>query len=210
VSDTDLREKLASYLYFRWTQQSVAEGQLDDATRLSKKVSELDYRALLSFEIAGAALKKLNDRARAVELLEAVTTDALKAPDTPEKARALLGVVHLYSDFDATRGAQILRAAVKVVNTLPNPDFSTDTIGRQVGNKFFTVYAMYKVPGVRLENVFRELGARDFESALSAAGEIGDKPLRAAAVLGLASRCLEDSRKPDKPVKAAPPVKKKQ
>lgn len=207
VSDTGLREKLSSYLYFRWTQQAVGEGQVDDATRLSKKVSELDYRALLSFEIAGAALKKLNDRARAVELLEAVTTDALKAPDTPEKARALLGVAHLYSEFDATRAAQVLRAAVKVVNTLPTPDFSSDTIGRAVGNKFFTMYAMYKVPGVRLENVFRELGARDFESALSAANEIGDKPLRAAAVLGLASKCLEDSRKPDK---TAPSAKKKQ
>ncbi|HYH85584.1 MAG TPA: hypothetical protein VEX60_08875 [Pyrinomonadaceae bacterium] len=210
VSDTDLREKLSSYLYFRWTQQSVAEGQLDDATRLSKKVVELDYRALLSFEIAGAALKELNDRARAVELLEAVAADALKAPDTPEKARALLGVAHLYSEFDATHASQVLRAAVKVINTLPTPDFSGDTIGRQVGNKFFVMYAMYKVPGVRLENVFRELGARDFESALSAAGEIGEKPLRAAAVLGLASRCLEESGKPAKPVKAAPPAKKKQ
>ncbi len=209
VGDTDLREKLSSYLYFRWAQQSVAEGQLDDATRLSKKVSELDYRALLSFEIAGVALKKLNDRARAVESLEAVTADALKAPDTPEKARALLGVAHLYSDFDATRASQVLRAAVKVINTLPTPDFSGDTVGRQIGNKFFTTYAMYKVPGVRLENVFRELGARDFESALSAAGELGDKPLRAAAVLGLASKCLEDSRRPDKPVKPAPPSKKR-
>ena len=208
VSDAGLRDKLASYLYFRWTQRAIEEGQLDDATRLSKKVEELDYRALLSFEIASAALKRLGDRARAVELLEAVTADALKAPDTPEKARALLGVAHLYSDFDATRAAQVLRAAVKVVNLLPNPDFSSDTIGRQVGNRFFTVYAIYKVPGVRLENVFRELGARDFESALSAANELGDKYLRAAAVLGLASKCLEDSEKPDRPNKTKTPAPK--
>jgi hypothetical protein len=202
VGDTPLREKLASYLYFRWTQQSVKEGQLDDATRLSKKVAELDYRALLSFEIAGAALKKLDDRARAAELLDAVAAEAEKAPDTPAKARALLGAAHLYADFDVTRASQLLRAAVKVVNLLPNPDFSSETIGREIGNSVFTMYAMYNVPGMRLENAFRELGALDFESALSAAGDLSDKYQRALAVLGLASKCLEDS--------ATKPSKKKQ
>jgi hypothetical protein len=203
VGDTPLREKLASYLYFRWTQQSVKEGQLDDATRLSKKVAELDYRALLSFEIAGAALKKTNDRARAAELLDAVAAEAEKAPDTPAKARALLGAAHLYADFDVTRASQLLRAAVKVVNLLPNPDFSSETIGREIGNSVFTMYAMYNVPGMRLENAFRELGALDFESALSAANELSDKYQRALAVLALASKCLEDSAaKPS--VKPAP------
>jgi hypothetical protein len=202
VGDTPLREKLASYLYFRWTQQSVKEGQLDDATRLSKKVPELDYRAVLSFEIASAALKKSDDRARAAELLDAVAAEAEKAPDTPAKARALLGAAHLYADFDVTRASQLLRAAVKVVNLLPNPDFSSETIGREIGNSVFTMYAMYNVPGMRLENAFRELGALDFESALSAASDLSDKYQRALAVLALASKCLEDS--------ATKPSKKKQ
>lgn len=201
VSEASLREKLASYLYFRWTQQALKDGQLDDAVRLSKKVSELDYRALLSFEIAGAALKKLNDRARAAELLDAVVSDAEKAPDTPAKARALLGASHLYANFDSTRAAQVLRAAVKVVNLLQDPDFSSETIGRELGNSIFTMYAIYSVPGMRLENAFRELGALDFESSLSAANDLSDKYQRALAVLGLASKCLEDSAaKPtDKP-----------
>jgi hypothetical protein len=207
VSDAPLREKLASYLYFVWTQQSVKDGQLDEAARLSKKVSELDYRALLSFEIAGAALKKLNDRARAAELLDAVAADAEKAPDTPAKGRVLLGVAHLYADFDSTRAAQVLRAAVKVVNLLPDPDFSSGNIGRELGNGVFMMYAMYTVPGMRLENAFRELGALDFESALSAANDLSDKYQRALAVLGLASKCLEDSAAKPTP-KPAP--KKKQ
>jgi len=193
VGDAPLREKLASYLYFVWTQRALKDGQLDDAARLSKKVSELDYRALLSFEIAGAALKKSNDRARAAELLDAVASDAEKAPDTPAKARALLGAAHLYTDFDSTRASQLLRAAVKVINLLPDPDFSSETIGRELGNSVFTMYAMYNVPGMRLDNAFRELGALDFESALSAAGDLSDKYQRSLAVLGLASKCLEAS-----------------
>jgi hypothetical protein len=88
---------------------------------------------------------------------------------------------------------------VKVVNLLPNPDFSSETIGREIGNSVFTMYAMYNVPGMRLENAFRELGALDFESALSAASELSDKYQRSLAVLGLASKCLEDSAaKPNK------------
>jgi hypothetical protein len=193
VSESSLREKLASYLYFLWTQQAVKEGRIDDATRLSKKVVEFDYRALLSFEIARAALKKLNDRARAAELLDAVASDAERAPDTPAKARALLGAAHLYADFDSARASQVLRAAVKVINQLPDPDFSSETIGREIGNSWFTTYAAYNVPGVRLDNAFRELGALDFESALSAANDLSDKYQRALAVLGLASKCLEDS-----------------
>ncbi len=196
VSDPELRRKVAGYLYFRWTQQSVKDGRLDEAARLSQKVEELDYRALLSFEIAGAALKRLDDRARAAELLDAVAAEALKAPDTPAKARALLGVAHLYTEFDATRAAQVLRAAVKVINLLPNPDFSSETVGRELGNAAFTTYAFHAVPGMKMENVFRELGARDFESALSAAAEVADKYQRALAVLGLASKCLEDAPKP--------------
>jgi len=193
VSDAPLREKLASYLYFLWTQRALKDGQLDEAARLSKKVPELDYRALLSFEIAGAALKKTNDRARAAELLDAVAYDAEKAPDTPAKARALLGAAHLYTDFDATRASQLLRAAVKVINLLPNPDFSSETVGRELGNSVFTMFAIYNVPGMRLDNAFRELGALNFESALSAASDLSDKYQRALAVLGLASKCLEDS-----------------
>ena len=208
VGDSSLRDKLASYLYFRWTQQAVSDGKLDDATQLSRKVDELDYRALLSFQIAEAALKRLNDHARAIGLLESVAADALKAPDTPEKARALLGVAHLYANFDAVRAADVLRAAVKVVNFLPNQDFDSDRIGRQLGNDFFQMYAMYKTPGIRLENVFRELGARDFESALSAANGLDDKYLRATAILSVAGKCLEDSRKPEKPKPERPkPVK---
>lgn len=191
--DAPLREKLASYLYFLWTQHAVKDGQIDEATRLSKKVSELDYRALLSFEIADAALKKLNDHARAAELLDAVVSDAEKAPDTSAKARALFGAANLYSNFDVPRAAQVLRASVKVVNLLPNPDFGSETIGRELGNSWFTTYAVYRVPGMSVESPFRELGAHDFESALSAANDLTDKYQRALAVLGLASKCLEDS-----------------
>ncbi len=208
VDDREFREKLAGYFYFLWTQAAVKEGRLDEATRLSKKVGELDYRALLSFEIAEAALKRRDDRARADELLDSVAADALKAKDTPEKARALLGVAHLYANFDVPRAAQVLRGAVKVINALPDPDFSSDTVGRELSDGTFGVYAMHRLPGIRLENVFRELGARDFGAALSAAGELSDKFLRATAVLALASKCLEESEKQNKAA-PTPPKRKK-
>jgi hypothetical protein len=199
VDDAALREKLTSLLYFRRTQQAIKDGLLDEAARFAGKVTELDYRALLSFEIAGAALKNLDDKGRAVELLDAVERDARKAPDTPEKARALLGVSHLYAKFDAPRAGEVLRSAVKTINLLPSPDFSSDRIGRQLGNKYFMMYGMHEVPGARLPNVFRELGARDFDGALDAARAIEHHPLRASAVLALTAECLERSEKQGAP-----------
>jgi hypothetical protein len=100
-----------------------------------------------------------------------------------------------------------LGAAVKVINTLPTPDFSGDTIGRQVGNEVFTTYAMYKVPGVRLENVFRELGGRDFEATLAQANQLGDMYLRASAVLALAAKCLENAARQEQPERPKRPAR---
>ena len=196
VGDAGLRGKLNGYLYFRRTQQAVKDGQLDEATRFSKRVDELDYRALLSFEIAGEALKRSDDKARASELLDGVLGDARRAPETAEKARALLGVAYLYVKFDAVRAAEVLASAVKTINQLNEPDFSSSSVGRQLGNKVFTFYAMYSVPGVSLENVFRELGASDFEGSLAEARRFESKRLRAIAILALSERCLETQQRP--------------
>lgn len=199
VGDAALREKLSGYLHFRQAQQAAREGLLDEAARSAGKVTELDFRALLSFEIATAALKQLDDRGRAAELLDAVERDAHRAPDTAEKARALLGVAHLYARLDAVRAGEVLRAAVKTINLLPAPDFSSDRVFRQLGNKYFMFYAAHEVPGARLPNVFRELGARDFDGALDAARAVEHRPLRASAVLALTAECLAQPAGQDAP-----------
>lgn len=73
----------------------------------------------------------------------------------------------------------------------------------RVAGKNFATYAGWPMPTFTLESSFGELGARDFEATLAHAEQLGDKYLRATAVLALAAKCLEDAEKQEKPKKPA-------
>jgi hypothetical protein len=196
VSDANARRQLLDWINFTRAQQLVKEGLLDEAKAAAAKVGELDLRAVLHLEVAREAIKRLGDRARASELLEEVAAAAAKAPNTEIKARAQLGVAHLYAYFDALRSLEVLAEAVKTVNALEGEaDLARSFIQRRVEGKTFGTYSGFNVPGFSLENTFGEAGARDFDGALLTARNLSDRVLRATATIGLASRCLEQSPK---------------
>ncbi len=209
IGESDARRQLSNWLNFKRAQLLVKEGQLDEAKRVADRVDELDSRAILYFEIAREAIKKLEDKKRAHELLDEVATAAGKAPNTPVKARTLLGITHLYAAFDALRAAEVMSDAVKTINTLDDPDLSMGFILRRIEGKNFSVYSGYNVPGFNLENSFQELGPRDFDGALMLARNLTDRAQRATAILGLSAQCLEQTpKKPAAPhTKDAPPKK---
>lgn len=205
VSDPNVRRQLLNWLNFTRAQQLAKDGQFDEARRAADRVDELDLRSVLYFEIARESIKRLEDKARAGELLAAVAAAARSAPNTSVKARAQLGVAHLYADFDSLRALEVLAEAVKTVNTLEgDPDLLRSHIPRRIEGKTFGTYSVFNVPGFSLENSFREAGARDFDGALLAARGLSDRVLRAAATIGLASRCLEQPAPRQQP----PPPKK--
>ncbi|HVF66922.1 MAG TPA: hypothetical protein VM914_04620, partial [Pyrinomonadaceae bacterium] len=193
IADAETRSQLLNWVYFARAQSAAKSGALDDARKLAERVDALDERAILFLEIADSGLKRAGDRVRAEGLLDAVVAAAGKAPETETKARALLGVAYLYAKLDRQRALEAARGAVKTINRLRDPDLGAAFLTRKIQGKEFGMYMTHAVPGFRLENSFRELGAIDFESSLSVANEIWDKYQRALAVLGLASRCLEDS-----------------
>jgi hypothetical protein len=202
ISDAETRRQVLNWLYFVRAQGAVRSGALDDARKLAEHVEALDERAMLFLEIADGGLKRAGDRVRAEELLDAVVAAAGKAPETETKARALLGVAYLYTKLDRQRAVEVAGEAVKTINRLQDPDLGAAFLMRRIQGRSFGLYMSHTVPGFKLENSFRELGALDFESALSAAGDLSDKYQRALAVISLTSKCLEDS--------AAKPSKTKQ
>ncbi|HEX8422128.1 MAG TPA: hypothetical protein VF634_01890 [Pyrinomonadaceae bacterium] len=208
IGESEARQQLSNWLNFRRAQLLVKEGQLDEAKRVADRVDELDSRAILYFEIAREAIKKLEDKRRAQELLDEVTTAARKAPNTPVKARTLLGITHLYAAFDALRASEVMADAVKTINTLDDPDLGMGFILRRIEGKNFSVYSGYNVPGFNLENSFQELGPRDFDGALALARNLTDRAQRATAILGLSAQCLEQTPKPAAPSKNDAPPKK--
>jgi hypothetical protein len=208
IGESEARQQLSNWLNFKRAQLLVKDGRLDEAKAVADKIDELDHRAILYFEIAGEGIKKLEDKKRARELLDEVATAAAKAPNTPVKARTLLGITHLYAAFDALRAAEVMADAVKTINTLDDPELGTGFILRRIEGKNFSVYSGYNVPGFNLENSFHELGPRDFDGALMLARNLADRTQRATAILGLSAQCLEATAKPAAPPKQDAPPKK--
>lgn len=196
VSDPQVRRQLLTWLYARRAQLLAKDGLFDEARRAADRIDELDLRSVLYFEIAREAIKRLEDKTRARELLDAVAAAANSAPNTAIKARTQLGVAHLLANFDALRSLEVLADAVKTVNALDNPDLAASYVLQRIEGKGFSTYGAITVPGFRLENSFREAGARDFDGALISARKLSDRVLRATAVIGLASRCLEQPAQP--------------
>lgn len=207
IEDRDVREKLLNWVYFERAQQATSDKKLDEAKRFAAKVAELDQRAYLYLKIAEASIKQTKSDTEARELLEEVVTIASKAPDTMVKARALLGVAYLYTNVEVNRSVSVLSEAVRSINRIDSPDFSSDDAGRRIEGKAFGAYATMKTPGFNPENGFREIGKYDFDGTFYLAGNFADKPLRAMTTLALAKLCLEQtqsakSEKPRKPQRA--------
>lgn len=208
IDDPALRAQILSWLYFERTQKAIKDKNFPEAKRLASKVVELDQRAYLYSRIAEELIKRTRNDSEARELLEEVLDAAAKAPDTEVKARALLGVAYLYTKVEANRAIAVLGDAVKVINHIEAPDFSSDQAGRKIEGKAFGSYADLQTPGFNPENGFREVGKVDFDGAQNLAANFVDKPLRAMTMMALAEWCLQSSAPPGKPAKVAPKVVK--
>jgi len=204
VSDSKFRDELFDWLYFKRTQKLISDGRFDEAAQLIPKVSQVDHRAFLAFSLASEGTKKIKDKVLAIQVLEDVVKTALKAPNTIEKARTLLGLTSSYARFDRSRAFEILGEAINVVNKIDEPDLTSTTIFRRIGTDRFTIHAAYEMRSATLETVFREFALDDFVKSLWLANQLPDKPLRATGTFAISGRCLEISKeaspRPKKPV----------
>ncbi|MEK6300284.1 MAG: hypothetical protein AABO41_06150 [Acidobacteriota bacterium] len=204
VTDSKIRQQLLNWLFFKRTQKAVKQGHLYDAKKLAEKVEELDLRAYLAYEIAAESLRSFDDKAEAREALDTVAALALKADNTSEKARTLLGISNLYSKIDHVRASEIMADAVKAINRITSPDLSDTGLLQKIEGPRFATYARYEVAGFSLENTFRDLAPFDFEKALWLAGSLEDKVLRSTAIIAISSPCLEKAPVQEKPEAIAP------
>jgi len=196
VSDSKFRDELFDWLYFKRTQKLISDGRFDEAAQLIPKVSQVDHRAFLAFSLASESTKKIKDKVLAIQVLEDVVKTALKAPNTIEKARTLLGLTSSYAKFDRSRAFEILGEAINVINKIEEPDLTSTAIFRRIGTDRFTIHAAYEMRSSSLDTVFRELAPDDFVKSLWLANQLPDKPLRATSTFAISGRCLEISKKP--------------
>jgi hypothetical protein len=138
----------------------------------------------------------MKDSALVMQVLEDVVKTALKAPNTNEKARTLLGLTSSYAKFDRTRAFEILGEAINVINKIDEPDLTSTAVLRRIGTDRFTIHVAYEMRTSSLDTVFREFAIDDFVKSLWLANQLPDKPLRATGTFAISGRCLEISKEP--------------
>ena len=196
VSDLKFRGELLDWLYFKRVQKLVSDGRLDEAAQLIPKVGRVDHRAFLAYLLASESTKKIKDSVLVIQVLEDVVKTALKAPNTSEKARTLLGLTSSYAKFDRSRAFEILGEAINVIGKIDEPDLTSTAIFRRIGTDRFTIHAAYEMRSSTLETVFREFALDDFVKSLWLANQLPDRPLRATGTFAISGRCLEISKEP--------------
>jgi hypothetical protein len=191
IWDANVRGPLLNWFYFFRTQALIADKKLDEARKLSVKVTELDQRAYLFSRIAEESLKKAEEQTQAREILNEIADAVAKAPKTIVSARALLALAHLYAKIDVNRGIEELGNSVRTINSLESPDFSLQFVMMKIEGKTFGSYAWFSTPGFNPENAFREMGRLDFDGSLTQATTFSDKSLRALTTLAVIEQCVQ-------------------
>lgn len=207
LKDAEVRRQFLEAAYFDKSLRASKEGRPDEAARFAEKVSSLEQRAALAAELAAAELKQSGAGSLALAVADSVYKSAQGAPESEEKVRALVGLTHIYGRLDPSRVAPVLAEAVAALNRVPDMDPMRSFITRAIDGRKFNFYTSHPAPGSNLETVLRELGGRDFDAALAAAGGLDDKHLRALSVLTLATKCLEAAPRPGRKEKTKKPAR---
>jgi hypothetical protein len=97
------------------------------------------------------------------------------APDGNDKAVAYLRLAADFTELDAPRAPELLREALKAVNSIPRP---REDSGGEFSWKLFPV-------ADAVTTAFRRLAKADRASASGLANDLQSKELKVAAALGL-------------------------
>lgn len=207
LKDAEVRRQFLEAANFDKSLKASREGRPDEAARFAEKVGSLEQRAALACELAEAELKQSGAGSLALAVADAAYKSAQGAPESDEKARALVALTRVYWRLDPSRVAAVLAEAVAAVNRVPDMDSMRPFITRAIDGRKFNFYSSYPSPVFNLEAVLRDVSEGDFDAAFAAAGGLDDKHLRALAVIALASKCLADAPKPERREKQEKPKK---
>ena len=204
ITDSNIREPLLEWLYFRRAKDAAKGKRFDEAERLTSKVEGREQRAFLHTEIAKGLLNTSATQTHAREVLDEAITEANKAGMTIFAARTLLTASILYAKIDLSRSISVLGDAINCINHIEAPDFSAGdqtlvkAIKRRSNPGRFII--RFYMPGLDPENAFREMAKIEFDDTLSQTAAFTDKFFRALTTLAVADVCLQQE-----PKKAAKP-----
>jgi hypothetical protein len=180
ISDGHVRDRVLIQIVRRHS----AEGQIDDAVAIARRLASSVERIEALVRIAGAALA-LKDKVRATELLNEAEVESMKLPARAARSRILLSVASSFSAFDLQRSFEVLQGAVKSLNGLP-PAPEAEKKRQAAG--FDELYQM------GFESTFAALARKDFDRALFLAQQLSDEETSVLAQLAVCRGGLSAGR----------------
>ena len=166
IKDANLQSGGTDYYWFRRSKLAITQSRFKDAKSHAQKVSTVEHRAILAFDLAEAELESINDSASAYQTLNDVAKLVRTIDDSATKAKLLLGLAHQYERINHGFALEELAAAVRVINKLDSPDLTSSAAFSYIKGKDYQFYAGYQVPGYNLETTFNLIGKSDFGMAL--------------------------------------------
>ena len=203
IQDEKGRPATVNYYWFLRANLAIKEKRFDNAAKFALKVPELEHRSLLMFDIAKEQLKNENDAANVFETLNGISKLTRSADNSVSKAQILLALTGMYDGVNHSVALDELGEAIRVINTLKDPDIFSTMVYREIQVKGMGFYAAFQTPGYNLEKTFEDISKKDFELSLANAMSLYDKYFRTLAVIAIANNCAKDAKPAPKP-KAKP------
>lgn len=195
IREEGTRIETTNYFYFRRSQVARKDRRYDDARKFALKVPEIEFRATLFFEIAGEQLKNVSEAAQVLETLGEISKMARQSADSTGKAQVLLGLAFRFEKANHSIALNELGEAIRIINSLENPDIFSESMTRRIAGKGFFYFAGFSTPGYNMETTFEEISKKDFELSLAHAKNLNDKYFRTLAVLAVAKNCVQNAPK---------------
>lgn len=203
VKEESPRREMTNYFWFLRASLAIKEKRWEDAERFTAKVPEAEHRAVLMFEMAALQAKNESDTSILFETLNRLSKVTRSAENSVSKAQVMLGLANMYQKVNHSTALDELAEAIRVTNSLKDPDIFMTSVRREIKGKTFTFFASFGTPGYNLEETFVELSKKNFEMSLGHAKALNDRYFRTLAVIAVASNCVKNSKPAAKP-KAAP------
>lgn len=198
IKEEKPRLETVNYFWFRRAKLAVDEKRFDDAEKYALKVPKLENRATLFFDMARIYEKNQNDTSALFEILTRVSKLARSADNSVGKAQVLLGLSNMFEKVNSTTAMDELAEAMRVTNTLKDPDIFRTTLSHQIIGKGYIHYMSFTTPGFDLEKTFEDLSKKNFEMSLGNAKALEDRYFRTLAVIAVATNCAKNSKTPAK------------
>lgn len=198
IKDPTVREKSVNFFYFTGAKLAIKDKRLTDARKLADKVPQIEFRAILYFDVADAKLKEPLEKYESFEILTEVFKIAEKAPDSVQKAQVLLGVGFMFEKIDHANSIDSISKSIRTANKLENPNLFTSHVMQQITGENFGMFSSYSVPGFDINKTFDQISKTDFQGAISLAEDFSDKYLRTLAVLASVKDCKTPEPKVEK------------